>query len=52
MSAIKSFLVEAAQAGADAALALEFVESGELLWDEAIEAARITTTNSNSLEAH
>jgi hypothetical protein len=39
MSAIKTFLLEATRAGADVEQALRGLESGELLWDEAIEQA-------------
>ena len=38
MSAIKTFLAEARQAGADAAEALAYLDSG-LLWQEAIDRA-------------
>jgi len=39
MSAIKTFVLEATRAGADVEQALRGMESGELLWDEAIEQA-------------
>jgi len=39
VSAIKTFVLEATRAGADVEQALLGMESGELLWDEAIEKA-------------